>query len=280
MAKVIDKTVLSRKSHKTSALWAYPKDNDSVELRIFNNGEWQNISGTGKSNSSSSSSSDSGSDTGGSGCNCNTEEPILLTGDTNVQFIAAKKIIAEEGYDVSNIEDLEAWAGTLPAEEIRRIDQIVETRRDDVINSLSITTENHGKVVQISGNLKKFLCEDGFILEIVNGDLVEYPPHTRYYFVEDSHQVYDILTSNPVELSTIHNITDVIRMEEQGREAFFHLDGNGQGYSLWHTIYTGWESDEQYAGVAELKITYGGDIDSATIDYIPLERKTIESFPK
>lgn len=180
MARVIDKTILSRTAPKfTGVVWAYPlEDSDAVELRIFNNGEWVPISG-------SDSSSSSESNIEGSGCNCSTEEPILLTGDTNLRILAARKVIEDEGYDISNVvdADLELWIANLPEEEAQRIIGILASRGEDIINSLSLTTENHGRVVQVGGNnYNKFLCEDGFILEIVNDDLVEFPPTYKILF--------------------------------------------------------------------------------------------------
>lgn len=192
MARVIDKTILSRTAPKfTGVVWACPlEDSDTVELRIFNNGEWVPINGSGSSSMDMS-------------------KAIMINAETD--FDALKETIATSTANKLNIDINDDTAFDNMSQE--EWEQFKNAYAEEAL-SLGLTTENHGKVVETvydSGTyFIRMLCEDGFIIKPYGNPikLQEISPRERYAWI--SYKVIDAFYRNIVPEHVVHNLTDTI----------------------------------------------------------------------
>lgn len=251
---VIDKTILQNEEPRhTRAIWADP-EGESITLKIFNNGKWRPINGSG------------GSGNSGSGCNCDTNQnTVTLTSETTYNDLKTlyDAAIIEKGLNKTN-EELSNMS-----------DNEYNAYMEEYMHALKDTTfisDSHGKSVNVffdnTQNPEKIniLYEDGYVVSYRNGyDTEEIPPTMRYCYGRDGQYVslWDEFGERNIDEGNAHTLTTVLYEPDTGRVYnLVYINPNSE--SQPYPTYSKWVTHYQYTS---------DDVVEDRIDYITLARQ-------
>lgn len=244
---VIDKTILQNEEPRhTRAIWADP-EGESITLKIFNNGKWRPINGSG------------GSGNSGSGCNCDTNQnTVTLTSETTYNDL---KTLYDAAIIEKGLNKTEEELNNMSQEEYY-------TWRKRCVYALKDTTfvsDSHGKSVNVLFNDNQnhpkinILYEDGYVVSYCDDyDTKEIPPTMRYCYEREGRDVWlwDEF-GDRIGVGNAHTLTTTLYEPSTGG-VYNLVYANPDPESQTYPTYSKWVTHYEYTSddVVEDRVNY------------------------